>query len=87
MKQPKPILTIKQKCRCVDFSGAVKLGCELCKGTGEQEINFEKCDDVFHDSLLYGFLKCKSCSGTRSKKGYIIPKEYEPYEIKKVIWS
>jgi len=92
MKQPKPLLTIKQKCRCVDFSGAVKLDCKFCKGTGQQEIkiydlrDFEKChvckNGILHllPKKLFPDRTCQRCNGT----GYIIPKEYEPYEIKKV---
>ena len=72
-------------------------GCqECCKGTGQQETeiydlrDFEKCDRLIHvvgykEKQIPIFEKvydknCLKCSGT----GYIIPKEYEPYEIKKV---
>ena len=79
MKQPKLILTIKQKCR---YSEAYEHDntCLECNGTGQQEIkiyalrDFEKCyTTMTHDELCL-------CKGT----GYIIPKKYEPYEIKKV---
>ena len=69
-----------------------------CKGTGTQtaEIydlrDFEKCECNCHTKHTtnhlgkhYNFNKnvdfdCPDCKGT----GYIIPKEYEPYEIKEV---
>ena len=135
MTIPKPILTIKQKCReCggnppmpkitmklgrienltkeqrnrVKNIGNKKEGIVIyeffaecrCKGTGQQEIktyalrDFKKCDCICHldypqwkgkhatflRGRLKGSIDCNYCKGT----GYIIPKEYEPYEIKKV---
>jgi len=84
----KPILVLKQKCRyCIDGKviGVKKIeDCEMCKGTQETEItplrDFEKCDRrTKRDELFVGHELCE-CKGT----GYKIPKEYEPYEIKKV---
>ena len=104
MKQAKPLLTIKQKCR---YSEAYEHDdtCSQCKGTGEQEIkiyalrDFEKywcfeCGGKGYSRKIIGLsgqilsafkdkkdrFICKKCNGT----GYKIPKEYEPYEIKKV---
>src|SRR3990167_5023803 len=101
MKQAKPLLTIKQKCReCSGrgcFSTAIigtddftSSDCHKCSGTGQQETkiyslrDFEKCKVVgcVEGRVLgkYGreVIHHKKCNGT----GYIIPKEYEPYEIK-----
>ena len=76
----------------------VSSDCHKCKGKGTQtaEIydlrDFEKCDCNCHTKhnknrlgKHYNFNKnidfdCPDCKGT----GYVIPKEYEPYEIKKV---
>src|SRR3990167_10916999 len=76
----------------------VSSDCHKCKGKGTQtaEIydlrDFEKCDCNCHTKhnknrlgKHYNFNKnvdfdCPDCKGT----GYIIPKEYEPYEIKEV---
>ena len=97
MNQPKPILTIKQKCKecdgikitidkSVEKDMQMKAGvyvCKSCKGTGQQETeiyalrDFEKCNT--HSRVPESFTH-KKCQGI----GYIIPKEYEPYEIKKV---
>ena len=58
--------------------------CNSCKGTGQQETEiypltyFEKCRKRGIKYLPHTEL-C-GCKGT----GYIIPKELEPYEIKKV---
>src|SRR3990167_8241468 len=113
MKQPKPILIIKQKCNMIihvkDYDKNKNpiwyedlSDCHKCKGTGQQETklyslkDFEKCDCECHslDSIKligkwenhfeyvdneFAFGKC--CYKTN---GYKIPKEYEPYEIKKV---
>src|SRR3990167_3441579 len=76
----------------------VSSDCHKCKGKGTQttEIyasrDFKKCDCNCHTKhnknrlgKHYNFNKnidfdCPDCKGT----GYVIPKEYEPYEIKKV---
>ena len=84
MKQPKPILTIKQKCRkCKPPIPQVtnefgKLMCKSCKGTGQQETeiyplrDFERCyTTMTHDELCL-------CKGT----GHKIP--FKDYEIKTV---
>ena len=63
-------------------------GCLLCKNSGTQETkiyalkDFEKCYTIYHSNLnsISISKNCPDCKGT----GYIIPKEYEPYEIKKV---
>jgi len=119
MKQRKPIISIKQKCReCGGNPPMPKITMKLgrienltkeqrnrvknignkkegivvsefvaecrCKGTGEQEMkitplrDFEKC--VCFNWREKDQKRHYFCSGT----GYIIPKEYEPYEIKKV---
>ena len=67
--------------------------CEVCKGVGEQKMkitplrDFKKCDCTCHNRIIeshrgkhYNYIDCTKCKGT----DYIIPKEYEPYEIKKV---
>ena len=97
MNQPKPILTIKQKCgecdgikitidKSVEKDMQMKAGvyvCKSCKGIGHNKIefyalrDFEKCNT--HSRVPESFTH-KKCQGI----GYIIPKEYEPYEIKKV---
>ena len=97
MNQPKPILTIKQKCgecdgikitidKSVEKDMQMKAGvyvCKSCKGIGHNKIefyalrDFEKCNT--HSRVPESFTHTK-CQGI----GYIIPKEYEPYEIKKV---
>ena len=49
----------KEKCECVDFSGAVKLDCKLCSGTGnkpikitykagEKDSDFKIGEEVYH---------------------------------------
>jgi len=97
MKQAKPLLTIKQKCgecggikiiidKSVEKDMQMKAGvyvCKSCKGIGHNKIefyalrDFEKCNT--HSRVPESFTH-KKCQGI----GYIIPKEYEPYEIKKV---
>src|SRR3990167_1670873 len=96
MNQPKPLLTIKQKCRecngikiiidkSVEKDMQMKAGvyvCKFCKSIQQTtEIyalrDFEKCNT--HSRVPESFTH-KKCQGI----GYIIPKEYEPYEIKKV---
>ena len=96
MNQPKPILTIKQKCgecdgikitidKSVEKDMQMKAGvyvCKFCKSIQQTtEIyalrDFEKCNT--HSRVPESFTH-KKCQGI----GYIIPKEYEPYEIKKV---
>src|SRR3990167_9772837 len=107
MKQPKPILIIKQKCscNCHNFNEPVLWHMPqgkdkecLCRGTGQQttEIyalrDFEKCNGCSgtgeqlgkladtKDGMVLVMQPCEDCKGV----DYIIPKEYEPYEIKKV---
>src|SRR3990167_5335844 len=96
MKQAKPLLTIKQKCgecggikiiidKSVEKDMQMKAGvyvCKFCKSIQQTtEIyalrDFEKCNT--HSRVPESFTH-KKCQGI----GYIIPKEYEPYEIKKV---
>ena len=97
MNQPKPILTIKQKCKecdgikitidkSVEKDMQMKAGvyvCKSCKGTGQQETEIyalrdsEKCNTLSRVPESFTHKKCQGI-------GYIIPKEYEPYEIKKV---
>ena len=72
MKQPKPIATIKTKCKeCQEEDGSPHIhtsacqgmyeGCqECCKGTGEQEIKLYSLKD---------FEKCNGCSGTGIQLG------------------
>src|SRR3990167_2619959 len=86
------ILTpIKQKCRecnCNSCLGKPHWHCKKginCKGTGQQEIeiyvlrDFEKCEcGGIHLRINHQRFPHPKCNGT----GYIIPKEYEPYEIK-----
>jgi len=91
----KPIIAIKQKCReCSSYSYRHDIHNPLCKckGTGEHEMkitplrDFEKCEEKWHKEFngIYGKVKCWKCGFIRDETGYIIPKEYEPYEIKKV---
>ena len=107
MKQPKPILIIKQKCscNCHNFNEPVLWHMPqgkdkecLCRGTGQQttEIyalrDFEKCNGCSgtgeqlgkladtKDGMVLVMQPCEDCKGV----DYIIPKEYKPYEIKKV---
>src|SRR3990167_7965026 len=112
MNQPKPILTIKQKCgecdgikitidKSVEKDMQMKAGvyvCKSCKGIGQQttEIyalrDFEKCNGCSgtgeqlgkladtKDGMVLVMQPCEDCKGV----DYIIPKEYKPYEIKKV---
>jgi len=97
MNQPKPILTIKQKCgecdgikitidKSVEKDMQMKAGvyvCKSCKGIGHNKIefyalrDFEKCNGYSRVPESFTHKKCQGI-------GYIIPKEYEPYEIKKV---
>ncbi len=94
MKQPKLILTIKQKCEECDGTGHKKFfECYKCVGKGQQIIhiyplrNLEKCDCLIHVKaydknripIYYEDVSdCKRCDGT----GYKIP--FKDYEIKKV---
>ena len=83
----KPILTIKQKCNCNCHQDKFKhyvCGCEAtCTQTTEIYLlrDFE-CSCVQINKVVAGKMKsyCYLCKN----KGYKIPKEYEPYEIKKV---
>ena len=81
MKQPKSILTIKQKCKECDgeseYSSVNEDNC-TCKGTGQQEMeiydlkDFEKCYTTLnHHNLCV-------CKGT----SYKIP--FKDYEIKTI---
>ena len=70
-----------------------EIECPDCKGTGKHEMkitplrDFKKCDlgnwtekYIKGIKVIIDHKYCQMCKGT----GYIIPKEYEPYEIKKV---
>src|SRR3990167_3141636 len=92
MNQPKPFLTIKGKCpKCEDYYEDRNF-CKICNYSGQQttEIyalrDFEKCEEKFHKNFngIRGKVKCYKCGFIRNEIGYKIPKEYEPYEIKKV---
>jgi len=99
MKTPKPILTIQEKCKycngeryedkvlglllCAKCDGKGtqtteitplrEFKCGTCNGQGGWYIGNEETGEGDGES-------CQDCKGT----GYKIPKEYEPYEIKKV---
>ena len=95
MNQPKPILTIKQKCRecdgikiiidkSVEKDMQMKAGVYVCKF----------CKSIQQTTEIYALRDFKKDCAHRRKKlirkqdechycdGYKIPKEYEPYEIK-----
>src|SRR3990167_3443705 len=99
MNQPKQILTIKQKCRECNgksftsdknirpYENDEFYSCPKCKGTGQQAMeisalrDFEKCKNpkkYVKDEDCHCF-----CCGNHVI-GYKIPKEYKPYEIKKI---
>src|SRR3990167_9796781 len=87
MNQPKPILTIKQKCRECCGSGYHEsynqiTHCDCQDGMQETEIyvlrDFEKGCVHRKKKLIRKQDECHYCDG------YEIPKEYGYYEIKKV---
>lgn len=83
MKQPKPILTIKQKCsnskRCMygitEAWDGVQRRCRKCKGKGQQEKKIYALRDFEKIERGYYTRRMKS-------EGYKIP--FKDYEIKKV---
>ena len=81
MKQPKPI-TIKQKCTNCSNGSVQGVDCHICLGTGQQETKITPLRDF---EYAYGNdTEFKLRLIWIGKTGYKIPKEYEPYEIKKV---
>ena len=84
----KLIVTIQERCReCkgTGYPADARNNCKSCKGTGEQEAkiydlrDFEKCEATLDNPP-----ENWHCIDGNKCTGYIIPKEYKPYEIRKV---